>query len=90
MAFLDYFTGRRKQSANVAKERLQIILAHERSHRNAPDFLPALQREIVEVIAKYVNVDQNAVNITLEKDGAYEVLEVNVPLPDEVLATAKK
>jgi cell division topological specificity factor len=90
VALLDYFTGRRKTSANVAKERLQIILAHERSHRNAPDFLPALQREIVEVIAKYVNIDQNAVNLTLEKDGAYEVLEINVPLPDEALEAKKR
>ena len=88
MAFLDYLLRKRKPTANVAKERLQIILAHERSRRNAPDFLPALQQEIIAVIAKYVNIDPAAVNIKLESDGDYEILEVNVPIPED--AQAKK
>jgi cell division topological specificity factor len=84
MSFLDYLLGRkRNNTAEVAKERLQIILAHERRTRNAPDFLPAMQRDILEVIAKYVSIDQEQVKVTLDNEGDYEVLEVNIPLPEE-------
>ena len=53
MSFLSFFLGEKKKTANVAKERLQIILAHERSGRNAaePDYLPDLQRELMAVIS---------------------------------------
>ena len=58
MSFLTFFAGEKKQTASVAKERLQIILAHERSGRNAaePDYLPELQRELVAVISKYIKI----------------------------------
>ncbi|MBU2822540.1 cell division topological specificity factor MinE, partial [Acidithiobacillus ferrooxidans] len=46
MSFLDYFLGSRKKSANVAKDRLKLILAHERD-ADGPDFLPALQEELL-------------------------------------------
>lgn len=81
--------GRRKNTASVAKDRLQIILAHEHAQRNTPDFLPALQQEILEVIAKYVEIDTDAVNIQLGREGDYEVLEVNVPLSDDVTEHAE-
>jgi len=74
------FGRRSKGSANIAKDRLQLIIAHENAAANAPDFLPKLQQEILDVIAKYVNVDMNPVDINFEKKGGYEVLEVNVPL----------
>jgi cell division topological specificity factor len=85
---LELILGRRKNTASVAKDRLQIILAHEHAQRNAPDFLPALQQEILEVIAKYVQIDTEAVNIQLGREGDYEVLEVNVPLSDEIIEQA--
>ncbi len=85
---LEMLLGRRKNTANVAKDRLQIILAHERTQRNAPDFLPALQQEILEVIAKYVEIDTNQVNIRLGREGDYEVLEVNVPLTEDAVDEA--
>ena len=66
---LQMLLGRRKNTASVAKDRLQIILAHEHARRHAPDFLPALQQEILEVIAKYVNIEPNSVNINLEREG---------------------
>jgi len=81
MSFLDYLLGRRRNTAEVAKERLQIILAHERS-RNTPDYLPALQQEILEVIAKYIAIDLHEIRINLEQEGDYEVLELNIPLPE--------
>ena len=77
MSFLSFLLGEKKQTASVAKERLQIILAHERSGRSAaePDYLPALQRELIAVISKYVKVQ-------LERQGNLEVLEVKIELPD--------
>jgi len=81
---LDMMFGRRKSNtANVAKDRLQLIIAREHAVANAPDFLPRMQQEILDVIAKYVNVDTNPVDISFESKGGYEVLEVNVPLGDE-------
>jgi cell division topological specificity factor len=68
-------------SANVAKERLRIIVAQERSTRNAPDYLPLLRRELLEVIRKYVNVDPEAVQVVVEKEEGHEVLELSVSLP---------
>ncbi len=83
MSFLEFFRERKKQSpASIAKERLQIIVAHERGHRNAPDYLPALQQELVEVIRKYVNIDSTQVQVALENQGNFSILELNVTLPD--------
>lgn len=67
MNLFDFFRGRQKQtSASVAKERLQIIVAHERGQRSEPDYLPALQKELLEVIRKYVNIGNDDVHIELE------------------------
>jgi cell division topological specificity factor len=71
-------------SANVAKERLRIIVAQERSTRGAPDYLPTLRRELLEVIRRYVNVDPSAVQINLGRDDGHEVLELSVALPGEL------
>ena len=82
---LDYLRGPEKKTATVAKERLQIILAHERAGRGAatPDYLPALQEELLEVIAKYIHIDRDMIKVQLEKHGEYDVLELNIMLPDE-------
>jgi cell division topological specificity factor len=83
MSLLKLLSGQNSKSASVAKERLQLIIAHERSGlSNKPDFLPALQRELVAVVAKYVSVDLDDIKISLEKQGNYEVLEVNIFLPE--------
>ncbi|MHB8249691.1 MAG: cell division topological specificity factor MinE [Acidithiobacillus sp.] len=82
MSLLDYFLGTRKKTASVAKERLQLILAHERA-ADAPDFLPALQAELLAVIAKYIPVDQDKIKVTMERRGDYEVLELNILFPDQ-------
>lgn len=83
MSFFNYFRSQKKGSASVAKERLQIIVAHERSTRGGRDYLPMLQEELLEVIRKYVHVDRDAVRMQLDKDGGCEVLELNITLPDE-------
>ena len=81
---LDYMRGNDKKTAVVAKERLQIILAHERAGRGAgaPDYLPALQEELLEVIAKYIHIDREKIKVQLEKHGDYDVLELNVTLTE--------
>ncbi|WP_353233737.1 cell division topological specificity factor MinE [Diaphorobacter ruginosibacter] len=84
MSLLSFLLGEKKKTASVAKERLQIILAHERSGRNAgqPDYLPALQRELVAVISKYVSIDSNDIKVHLERQENLEVLEVKIELPE--------
>ena len=84
MSLLSLFLGEKKKSATVAKERLQIILAHERSGRNPgqPDYLPALQRELVAVISKYVKINPDDLKVHFERQDDLEVLEVKIELPD--------
>lgn len=88
MSLLDLFFGNRKKSAVVAKDRLKIILAHERADARGPDFLPALRKELLEVVAKYVKIDLDQVKVNLEHDGNYEVLELNIVLPESVQRAA--
>lgn len=84
MGLLSYFKSNRPNSAAIAKERLQILVAHERSNRDRPpDYLANLQRDLLEVIRRYVNVDQDAITVTMEQDDNREVLELNIVLPDE-------
>ncbi len=81
MALLDYFKSKKKNTASLAKERLQIIVAHERNNRMSPDYLPELKKDILQVIAKYVQIDENQVSVEFDKDGDLAVLELNVTLP---------
>lgn len=85
MSILNYLRRRPKATASVAKERLQIIISHERSQRTAPDYLPKLQEEILSVIAKYVPINRDQVVVNLERLGDSAVLELNVTMPDEAL-----
>lgn len=81
MRLLDFLKRERKQTASVAKERLQIIVTQQRSRRGQPDYLPMLERELLEVVRRYVNVDSEAINISLDSEDEYSVLELNVTLP---------
>jgi len=83
MSLLDYFRSSKPSSASVAKERLQILVAHERASRNQPSYLPKLQQELLAVIRKYVKVEQDAISVNFEQDENQEVLELNIVLPDE-------
>jgi cell division topological specificity factor len=74
---------RQQKTANIAKERLRIIVAQERTARGGPDYLPLLRRELLEVIRKYVNVDPEAIVVNLEKEDGHEVLELSVALPEK-------
>ena len=82
------FLKPKKNTATIAKDRLRIIVAQERTNRGAPDYLPLLQRELLEVIRKYVSIDVDAVKVDLVKDGDHDVLDISVALPEERPATA--
>ena len=84
MSLLDYFRSTKPSSASIAKERLQILVAHERVARNQPSYLPQLQKELLAVIQKYVNVDEDDISVNYEQDDKQETLELNIILPDEV------
>lgn len=86
MSFLSFFLGEKKKTASVAKERLQIILAHERGGglgTAAPDYLPDLQRDLIAVISKYVKIDPKDIKVNLERQDDLEVLEVKIELPEK-------
>ncbi|MCB1866253.1 MAG: cell division topological specificity factor MinE [Chromatiales bacterium] len=82
MGLLSLFRSQRPPSAQRAKERLQVIVAHERSSRGRPSYLPQLQQEILEVIRRYVDVSPEDVQINVESDDGCEVLALNVTLPE--------
>ena len=81
MSIFDFLKPK-KTTAQTAKNRLQIIIAQERSSAGAPDYLPLMRREILEVIRKYVNVDVDAVRVDMVKDGEHDVLDISVSLPE--------
>jgi len=82
MSLFDYFRSNKTNTASLAKERLQIIVAHERKGRMSPDYLPQLKQDILEVIAKYVKVSEDQVVVEFEQNDDLAVLELNVTLPD--------
>jgi cell division topological specificity factor len=88
MSLFSFLLGEKKKTASVAKERLQIILAHERSSLGTkrPDYLPELQRELIAVISKYVSIKAEDIKVHLEKQDDLEVLEVKIELPDALVA----
>ena len=86
MSLLSFLLGEKKKTAGVAKERLQIILAHERSGRGGSrvDYLPALQRDLLAVLAKYVSISPDDIKIDVDRRDNLEVLQVKIELPDPV------
>ncbi|ABO53912.1 MULTISPECIES: cell division topological specificity factor MinE [Burkholderia] len=82
MSILSFLLGEKKKSASVAKERLQLIIAHERVGGRPPaDYLPALQKELVAVISKYVQISNDDIRVSLERQDDLEVLEVKIEIP---------
>jgi cell division topological specificity factor len=70
----------KSESAAVARERLKIVLAHERGSRDTPDFLPVLQKELLEVVSRYVEIRPEMIRVNLGKSGETSLLEINVEL----------
>jgi cell division topological specificity factor len=91
MGLFDYFRSPRPRSAAVAKERLQIIVAHERGgRRRSPDYLPALKQELLDVVRKYVAIEHDQIKVHLDRDGDCEILELNIVLPDDEITTRRE
>jgi len=82
MSLMDIFRKEQKASASVAKERLRVLVAHDRLRNNGPDYLPQLERDILAVIRKYVEIGDDDVSVQLENQGQTSILELNVTLPD--------
>lgn len=76
------FLSHKQTAAAVAKERLQIIVSHESTRKSGTDIIKQLQTELIEVISKYIKVDQDLIKVQLERNGDHSVLELNVTLPD--------
>lgn len=82
MSFLDFLRRQKKPSASIAKDRLQLILINERgAGRNTPDFLPQLQKELIEVISRYVHISPEDIKVNLDRQDSLEVLEVKIEMP---------
>jgi cell division topological specificity factor len=79
---------RRQASAPVARERLQILLAHERTSSGQSDLLSKLREEILAVVAKHVNVDRDQVNVSMDRGDKVSMLEINVEVPNAAAALA--
>ncbi len=90
MSILDYFRATKKTSANIAKERLQIIVAHERRQRAGGNKInmQELQQKLIDVIAEYLHIEQDKVKVELEHDEERSVLELNVTLPEPETAVS--
>lgn len=83
MGIFSFFRSRSEdQSAKVAKDRLQVLIAHERTGRNGPDYLPQLKQDILNVIKKYVAVGEEQVSVQLDTQENCDVLELNITLPE--------
>lgn len=77
------FGRQQKNSASLAKERLQVIVAHQRTGMtDHPDYFPKLQKDLLRVIRKYVQVNDDAVRIEVERDQDMDLLELNITLPE--------
>lgn len=91
MGIFSFFRSRNEDTtAKVAKDRLQVLIAHERSDRDGPDFLPMLRKDILDVIKKYVAVGDDSVSVNVEQQDSCDVLELNITLPEEESAKGSK
>jgi len=71
-----------RRSADAARERLQIILAHERVDRWSKDILPLIKEDILKAIEKHIPVTKDKVDVKLQSSTDISTLEVNIELPD--------
>ena len=81
MGMFDFLKSSRKTS-DVAKNRLQFIIAQQRGSGTEPDYLPVMREELLAVIQKYVTIDADAAKVNVTKEGDFDVLDIKVDLPD--------
>ena len=80
MRLLDLLFPERRNSAVIAKDRLKIVLAHERASRDAPEFLPALQKDLLDVVGRYVEICDDTLRVNVGKSADTSLLEINVEI----------
>jgi len=85
MSFLNFF-ARGRRSAPVARDRLQLLLAHERGLAGGADLAAILQQEILAVIAKHIPIDRDRVVVKLDRGDQVSTLEIDIEMPDAALA----
>lgn len=83
MSLFGRLTRKKKGSADVAKERLQVIIAHERGSSPERDFVPKMREEIIEVVRKYINVPEDRVRADINKEDDCDILELNITLSED-------
>lgn len=82
MKLLDFFLGNRPRSADAARDRLQLIVVRDRAATGeGPDFLPMLQKDLIEVVRKYVDIGDDKVSVDVDRKDNLSMLEVNIELP---------
>ncbi|MDB5971912.1 MAG: minE [Hydrocarboniphaga sp.] len=85
MAFdwMKLFRTEQKASAQTAKERLLVVVSHQRAGRaNGPEYLTRLREELLAVVRKYVPVDDSAVHVDIKREDGDEVLAMTISLPE--------
>jgi len=82
VSFLSFLT--RNRSAPVARDRLQVLLAHERALSGRADLVAVLQREILAVIAKHIPLDQDKVVVKLDRGEQVSTLAIDIEMPEEI------
>ena len=87
MGLLDIFI-RKRPSAHIARERLSLVLAHERAERLSTDVIARLKEELIAVICRHTSINKDALNVTVEHRDSLEVLKVDVVLPEGGLRRA--
>jgi len=80
MGFFSSLFRSKPTSASIAKERLKIVLAHERASSRAPDFLPVLQKELLAVVGRYVEISDDGIRVSLGASGDTSTLEINIEI----------
>ena len=80
MGLFNFLFSPHRHSAAIAKERLKIVLAHERAGSHAPDFLPKLQKELIDVVGRYVQIREDMIRVNLGNSGETSLLEINIEI----------
>ena len=78
---MSWFSFGRRRSASVARERLQILLTHERGTAGSADLVPLLREEVLKVVARHVAVDPDKVQVRIEREKSFSLLEIEIEIP---------
>ena len=89
MSLFDLLRFKQKSSASAAKERLQIVISHQRLG-DKPNFLPQLHQELVDVVSKYTEIDRDQIQVELQNEGDFSVLELNITIPSTLSKSPAK